>query len=209
MNVHFPRPLSRSLAGLAVIALTVTCGGQVPASQGIQAPAAPVATAAAPAAAPAQNAVQVLAHKVGVTHANVPKHVETIVEIDMYDNYFASPEGLKNPTFTIPSGKVVGLHFHNEGAEMHEFVIGRSPKPDGDYADVLFEKVPADIFLYYGGTARSEIGGATFGEMEIEPGLRDIWVRVTVPADLKGEWEIGCFAPEHYQKGMHAKLIVQ
>ena len=45
--------------------------------------------------------------------------------------------------------------------------------------------------------------------MEVEPGVKDIWIRITVPANLKGEWEIGCFVEGHYAGGMHAKLVFE
>lgn len=209
MNSYIPKRLSRSLAVGAIVTLAVTCGGTAPATTGATtAPTAATAAAASVAAAANPVQAQAISHKVGATHAQQPKRLEAVVEVDMYDHYFAGPDGAKNPTFTLPVGKTVGLHFHNEGTAMHEFEIGRTAKKDGGYEKSLFEAVKADIFFYYA-TAKSEIGGATFEEMEIEPGLRDIWLRFTVPAALKGEWEIGCFAPEHYEKGMHAKVIFQ
>lgn len=218
MNSNIPRRPSRFLAGGAILALAVTCGGTTPATTVVTpaatpvvtAPpltaAAPTATAAAPTASPAQ--AQVASHKVGTKHAQQPKRLEAVVEIDMYDHYFASPEGVKNPTFTLPVGKTIGLHFHNEGTEMHEFEIGRTLKQGGGYEKSLFDLVKADVFFYYG-TVKAEVGGATFEEIEMDAGLKDVWIRLIVPAELKGEWEIGCFAPEHYEKGMHAKLSFQ
>ncbi len=209
MNSYVARHLSRSLAVGAIITLAVTCGGTAPATTGATtAPTAAPAAAASVAAAANPVQAQSVAHKVGTAHAQQPKRLEAVVEVDMYDHYFAGPDGSKNPTFTLPTGKTVGLHFHNEGTVMHEFAIGRTAKKDGGYEKSLFETVSADIFFYYGAT-KSEIGGATFEEMEVEQGLRDIWLRFKVPAELKGEWEIGCFAPEHYEKGMHAKVIFQ
>ncbi|GBD11912.1 hypothetical protein HRbin23_01595 [bacterium HR23] len=68
--------------------------------------------------------------------------------------------------------------------------------------------MPADIFFYYG-NAKAEVGGAMFDELEVEPGVKDIWVRITIPEEMKGEWEIGCFVPGHYEAGMHTTLIVE
>jgi uncharacterized cupredoxin-like copper-binding protein len=45
--------------------------------------------------------------------------------------------------------------------------------------------------------------------MEVESGVRDVWIRMNIPADLKGEWELGCFVEGHYEQGMHAKLIIE
>lgn len=128
----------------------------------------------------------------------------------MYDHYFANTQGQKNPTFAIPAGKTVGFHLHNEGAVMHEIAIGRTVTVKGDgYEKVLTEVVPSDVFFYYGGETKAEVGGALYGEIEADVAFRDIWIRINVPAAQKGEWEIGCFVPEHYAKGMKTKLVIQ
>lgn len=209
MHSHFR---ARASVILAAGAILVSACGSAPAATAptAAATAAPTAAAtAAPTAAPATPAPgQVIAHKAGVIHTLMPKNIESVVEIDMGDHYFGNTQGQKNPTFTLPAGKTVGLHLHNEGTVLHEIVIGRTAKKDGDYEQTLTELITSDVFFYYG-TARAEIGGATYGEIEVDKDMRDIWIRLNVPANLKGEWEIGCFVPEHYDKGMHAKLIFQ
>lgn len=35
------------------------------------------------------------------------------------------------------------------------------------------------------------------------------YLTFTIPEDRKGEWEIGCFIPRHYERGMGAKFIVE
>ncbi|HEU5287258.1 MAG TPA: hypothetical protein VFV20_02550 [Candidatus Limnocylindria bacterium] len=199
---------ARALAILAGSAVLVSACGTAPAATAPTA-AAPTAAAAVPTAAPAATPQSlVVAHKLGETHKSQPKRLESVIEIDMGDHYFGNPQGAKNPTFTLPVGKTVGIHLHNEGTVMHEIVVGRTAKKDGDYETTLSELIDFDVFFYYG-DVKAEIGGAKFGEIEVEQGIRDVWLRFTVPAELKGEWELGCFAPEHYAKGMHAKLIFQ
>jgi uncharacterized cupredoxin-like copper-binding protein len=197
------------LAGGAI--LVSACGSAAPATSATAAPvtAAPV-TAAAATAAPATPAPGlVLAHKAGEVHKLQPKRLESVLEIDMGDHFFANVEGVKNPTFALATGKTVGIHLHNEGAVLHEIMIGRNlnAKKD-DYEQNLTELVASDVFFYYG-SSRAEIGGAKYGEIEMDVGMRDGWIRINIPANLKGEWEIGCFAEDHYDKGMHAKLIFQ
>jgi uncharacterized cupredoxin-like copper-binding protein len=34
-------------------------------------------------------------------------------------------------------------------------------------------------------------------------------MRITIPEELKGEWELGCLLEGHYESGMHATLIVE
>lgn len=160
-------------------------------------------------------------HPAGLTHQLMPKRLQTVVEMDMAEFAFASPDGQSNPTFRIPAGKTVGIHLHNEGSVVHELVMGRKPaklvetdqsgtkvvRPDG-YDTMLFDELEADVFFYYG-EAKAEIGGARFEELEVDPGIKDIWLRLQFPPELKGEWELGCFVPGHYEAGMHATLIVE
>ena len=163
-----------------------------------------------PAAQAAKGGAVVSAHTVGETHPLQPKRLEAVMEIDMNEFHFANPQGEKNPIFRLPAGKTVGIHLHNEGATMHELVIGRtlSASEETDYEEVLTEKVPSDIFFYYG-DVKAEVGGATYGELEVETGVKHTWIRINIPEEMKGEWEIGCFAEGHYEGGMHAKLIVE
>lgn len=148
-----------------------------------------------------------VSHEAGAAHAKQPKNLEAVVEIDMDELFFGNPEGEQNPTFTLPAGKTVGIHIHNEGGVVHELAIGRNLK-EGEYEEILTELVPSDLFFYYG-DVKAEIEDAEFGEAEVEPGVRDTWIRMNVPAELAGEWELGCFVEGHYDGGMHAKLIVE
>ena len=144
----------------------------------------------------------------GESHTLQPARIETVIEIDMHEFSFANPAGDINPVFRIPAGRTVGIHLHNEGALLHEVAFGRILDADGEYAEVLTEAVPSDLFFYWG-ASRVEVGGATFAEIEAPAGLRDIWMRINVPAEFAGEWELGCFIPDHYEGGMHATLIVE
>ena len=208
--------MQSSIRARALIFLT---GGAVLVSACGSAPVATAPTAAAtapptaaptapPTAAPTPAKGQVIAHKAGDAHKLQPKRLEAVFEIGMGENYFGNVQGQKNPTFTLPTGKTIGIHIHNEGTVLHELVIGRKLKAGGDYEETLTQLVESDVFFYYG-EVKAELGGATYGEVEMDQGVRDVWIRINVPANLKGEWELGCFAPEHYEKGMHAKLIFQ
>jgi uncharacterized cupredoxin-like copper-binding protein len=129
----------------------------------------------------------------------------------MHELYFANTQGEKNPAFKLPAGKTVGIHVHNEGTIVHELMIGRKVKAMGEergYEEMLTELVPSDLFFYYG-SVKAEVEDAEFGELEVEPGVRDIWLRLVIPPEFKGEWELGCFVEGHYEGGMKAKLIVE
>jgi uncharacterized cupredoxin-like copper-binding protein len=53
-----------------------------------------------------------------------------------------------------------------------------------------------------------EIGGATFEEIEVEPG-GEVWLRAVFPTRLKGKWEVGCLLEGHREAGMHASLLIR
>lgn len=175
----------------ALLTVAVACGGAAPTATPIQPPAAAL-----------------VAHDPGVTHPLQPKRLEAVIEIDIYELYFANPQGEKNPVFRLPAGKTVGIHVHNEGAIVHELAIGRKLAASGGYQELLTELVPSDLFFYYG-NVKAEVEDAEFEELEVEPGIRDIWLRLVIPPELKGEWELGCFVEGHYEGGMKAKLIVE
>jgi uncharacterized cupredoxin-like copper-binding protein len=188
------KPLVLAIGLVVLIASTaLACGGAAP-------PPTPVQQAATGGALLA-------AHKAGETHQFQPKRLEAVIEIDMNEFSFANPQGERNPTFRLPAGKTVGIHVHNAGAIVHELAIGRTHK-EGEYQQVLTELVPSDLFFYYG-SVKAEVEDATFGELEVDTGVRDIWLRMKIPAEMKGEWEIGCFVEGHYEQGMKAKLIVE
>ena len=137
-----------------------------------------------------------------------PKDLEAMIEIDTNEMYFANPQGEKNPTFKLPVGKTVGIHIHNDGTVMHELVIGRKFVAGEGYSETLNKLVPADLFFYYG-DVKAEAGDALLGELEIDPSIKDVWLRMEIPPDMAGEWEIGCFAEGHYEAGMHETLVFE
>lgn len=152
--------------------------------------------------------------------AQEPKGLEATLTIVMGETpdgmYFANPEGVIGGGFRIAAGKLVGLHLVNRGARTHELMMGQKPgampgQMHG-YAVNLFHEVAADIFVYPAGT-KIEVGGSRFAEIEVGPGA-DLWIRTTFPAELKGEWEMGCFVHEsnersHYEQGMKARLLIE
>lgn len=154
-----------------------------------------------------QLVMQAVAHPLLAEKTVKPKRLEEVVQIDMYDFYFATPKGEKNPTIRLPAGKTVGLHLHNEGKVVHELAIGRKPKADGGYGEVLTELVPVDLFFYYG-DVKAEVEEAQFGELEVDAGIQHVWMRLQIPPEFRGEWEIGCFVEGHYEQGMKTTLVV-
>jgi uncharacterized cupredoxin-like copper-binding protein len=212
-----------ALLGLAgvVLALLSACGGAA-SQQDYDAIKQQMAAKEQEAAA-AKQQVTTLQKQLEPAPPREPKRLEAKITIDMgetkSDMFFATPAGVKGGPFRLPAGKTVGIHFVNKGEKKHEFLFGRTVlktaqgQLDG-YQVNLFEKVAADLFVYYYPSGKMvEIGGAEFEEIEVEAGA-EVWIRVNFPAELKGEWEIGCFVEEpgekgHYEQGMKAKLIIE
>jgi uncharacterized cupredoxin-like copper-binding protein len=194
---RFPPAILLALSLVGLMVLAAACGGEEKTS--------------APTPGTAEGGPALAAHKPGETHAFLPKRLEAAAEIDMGEFYFGNPQGEKNPVYRLPAGKTVGIHIHNEGAIVHEVMIGRTAKAANGghgYQELLTELVPSDLFFYYG-KVKAEVEDSLFGELEVEPGVRDIWLRMATPAELKGEWELGCFVEGHYEQGMKAKLIIE
>lgn len=180
---------------------------------------APAVAPATPAPAKPAPAALATPHAPGLEHADKPKGLEAIVELDLTEMSFDNPKREKNPVFRLPVGKTVGLHIHNQGAILHELFIGRGSvinetiegkQVPAAYEENLFDRIEADLFIYTGvGADKIEIGGAKFGEIEVPAGVQNLWIRFKVPAELKGEWSLACFVPGHYEGGMTTKLVFE
>jgi uncharacterized cupredoxin-like copper-binding protein len=58
-----------------------------------------------------------------------------------------------------------------------------------------------------GSHMEGESGGSTY-ELNLDA-FATIYMTFTVPEDYTGEWEIGCFIPRHYERGMGGKIVVE
>lgn len=140
-----------------------------------------------------------------------PKNLEATVTIVMGEAlpemYFASPEGERGGLFTVRAGETVGIKVINAGDLEHEIAFGREFDPSIEfYRTNLFEDLSVDFFVFK--PVKTEVEGATFEEIEVEPG-GEFWIRTVFPAELAGEWEISCFVEGHYDAGMKATLIIE
>jgi uncharacterized cupredoxin-like copper-binding protein len=141
-----------------------------------------------------------------------PGRLEAKVTIEMGDFVFATDQGVAGGPFRVPAGKTVGIRVVNKDEMEHEILFGREVESkDGlpvGYKVPLFEEVSADVFVYPSGKKVEVVTEDELGEIELEPGA-EVWIRANFPAALKGEWEIGCILPGHYERGMKAKLIIE
>ncbi len=125
------------------------------------------------------------------------------ITVELGDFYF------KPTRLELPAGQTVTLQLVNQGKVEHEFMVGQEVeqhegKPEGFEHD-FFADVKVTYTVEKGKVEQEEEHGF---EVELEPGGKAT-LTFTVPADRKGEWEIGCFVPGHYEAGMKGTLIVR
>lgn len=117
------------------------------------------------------------------------------LQIAMGELYFRAGDGEPNGPIELPSGERIMVRLVNEGAAAHEIHFGR----DADLEERLYRE---DLL----GT-EGEHGAHGFMAVVLEPGESSTLLFV-IPETKRGEWEIACFMPGHYEGGQHAPLIV-
>lgn len=136
------------------------------------------------------------------------------VEITLeMDEFLFSPATLR-----LPAGRPVKLSLHNRGEVPHEFMAGRAAA-DGKFAEDLLagvdvrvvERAPSDQVVA-GERTQDNMAAAvhddTHGAMVLVAPGRKKTVVFTLPAHRRGEWQIACFLPGHYEAGMSGALTV-
>lgn len=122
----------------------------------------------------------------------------------------------------VKVGQQVTLELVNNGALVHELMIGREVmvmdnRPSGFQTD-FFESAkvePEVVFASASGEEHShdmqhESGHSGF-MVALDQGGEQATVTFTVTKDMVGEWEMGCFEQEgvHHTAGMKGKLVVK
>ncbi len=112
----------------------------------------------------------------------------------------------KNAPITFQSGTTYDLHIKNEGKILHEVQFGRDPDMSSglahDYKVLLFANTEVVTVIN-----DTEIVSPGMTEVVLKPG-QEVHVLFTLEEANKGEWEVACFQPGHYEAGMHAPVIV-
>jgi uncharacterized cupredoxin-like copper-binding protein len=134
-----------------------------------------------------------------------------VIEVTMADFSF-SPAVLQ-----IPADRPVTLVFANTGLVEHEFMVGRRAV-NGNFDVDLFENITVEMASEAvadhddADTAPHDHPAAEaqddHGTMVLTgPGMQSS-MTFMLPGDLRGEWEMACFIPGHYDGGMHGTVIV-
>ncbi len=110
------------------------------------------------------------------------------VEIKMGEFYFQVPGKDKNAPIELPAGKELLIKFVNEGKVAHEAHFGRG----FDSTKRLYKEELMPGFL----------------GIHLEPNQIG-YLHMLLSEKQKGEWEIGCLIPGHYEAGQKVKLIIK
>lgn len=122
--------------------------------------------------------------------------MEADLEIHMGEFYFQISGQEKNAPIRIKAGEPHLIHLENEGQVEHEIHFGRDANvAEAHYMENLFGPGGDDAM-------RGWLG------LHLKPG-ESAKIHVFVPESKKGEWEIGCFMPGHYEAGQKAPLIIE
>ncbi|RMG89561.1 MAG: hypothetical protein D6712_01450 [Chloroflexi bacterium] len=133
------------------------------------------------------------------------------IEIILTEYAFTVEGGEENAPIVLHAGDTYKLEFVNEGEMMHEVLFGAGVIIEDDFAvgyeENIFEDVEAVIEGEMNG-AEFEVEVSGIEEIELNPGQK-LEIMLTIPEELIGEWEIGCFVKGHYELGMVAPLIIE
>lgn len=105
----------------------------------------------------------------------------------------------------LEAGKTYRLELVNRGTVEHEFMVGRElvGAPAHGYRYNFFEGMEVQV-QFEGGALETE----GLVEIEVEPGAT-VRLVFSVPEGKRGQWEVGCFVPGHYELGMKGVLTVR
>ncbi len=102
----------------------------------------------------------------------------------------------KNAPIRITASQRHLIRFENEGQVEHEVHFGRNPDLEGRfYKENLF------------GPGGEHAAHGWMG-LHLKPG-ESATLHIWIPETKRGEWEVGCFMPGHYEAGQHAPLIIE
>jgi uncharacterized cupredoxin-like copper-binding protein len=139
-----------------------------------------------------------------VSHAD---DYEPVIVISMGEHFFEVPGQDRGTPIKVKAGRVYFIQLRNDGKQEHNVEWGRDVlSEDGQpemYATHLMGYVPVKVTH-------------NLLDMTVD-GLRDLNIKagqqveleVTFPESARGEWEIGCFRPAHYDGGMRLSFIVE
>lgn len=136
-----------------------------------------------------------------------------IIKVNLYEMSFQIEGQDPNAPLILKAGQDYKLIFENLGKMKHEILIGRGlvDSESNEYLENLFSNFK---LVVTGSVMKDEekriwiVETNGMNEIELDPGLR-LALYFNLPESTKGDWELGCFMPGHYQMGMKRPIIVQ
>jgi uncharacterized cupredoxin-like copper-binding protein len=131
------------------------------------------------------------------------------IKVLMGDHFFEVKGNDRGTPLRVKAGQVFWIVLKNNGKFAHEISWGRNLRydekdpSDNGYRENLLENVQVNIIA-----EKFELVANDLTYFRLDPG-QEAELEMTLPAEVIGEWEMGCFISPHYQNGMHLKFIVE
>lgn len=140
--------------------------------------------------------------------ADAEEEYDPIVVISMGDHFFEVPGTERGTPITVKAGRPYFLQIRNDGKQEHNVEWGRGvlTKEGGApelYATQLMGHVPVKLMNKFWDAS---VDGLR--DLNMKPG-QEVELEVIFPESARGDWEIGCFRPGHYDAGMRVPFIVE
>jgi len=131
------------------------------------------------------------------------------IKVLMGDSFFEVKGNDKGTPLRVKAGQIFWIVLENTGTSEHSISWGRNPRydekvrADNGYRENLLENVQVKV---QGENWHLVANGLP--DIHIDPG-QEVELEITLPAEVIGEWEMGCFISANYQNGMHLKFVVE
>jgi len=129
------------------------------------------------------------------------------IKVLMGDNFYEVKGYDKGTPLRVKAGQVFWIVLKNNGKFAHEISWGRNLIDKGNYYDGYRENLLENVQVNIIGE-KFELVANDLTYFRLDPG-QEAELEMTLPAEVIGEWEMGCFISPHYQNGMHLKFIVE
>ncbi len=129
------------------------------------------------------------------------------IKVQMGDDFYEVKGNDKGTPLRVKAGQVFWIVLKNNGKFAHEISWGRNLIHKGNYYDGYRENLLENVQVNIIGE-KFELVANDLTYFRLDPG-QEAELEMTLPAEVIGEWEMGCFISPHYQNGMHLKFIVE
>jgi uncharacterized cupredoxin-like copper-binding protein len=129
------------------------------------------------------------------------------IKVLMGDDFYEVKGYDKGTPLRVKAGQVFWIVLKNNGKFAHEISWGRNLIDKGNYYDGYRENLLENVQVNIIGE-KFELVANDLTYFRLDPG-QEAELEMTLPAEVIGEWEMGCFISPHYQNGMHLKFIVE